>query len=179
MAEPVSEDLKLAHGSGLVELFDFDLSMLGGPIYHFTPKPTGSLGYITFGGVQYFSFPFEFKSANGAEGTLPRMQLTVGAVQNLVFKAALVQYGSLLGMRMTKRVTYAKYLDGAANANSSMHSTPELWICKKLLEQGKESVSFEMALPIDAPNIVFPPGQCLKVASANPYDVYCPGLTRV
>lgn len=180
MTTTISDDLKLNNGSGKVELFDFDLTMFGGPIYHFTPQPCGDLGYVTFGGVQYQQFPFQLSGvSNSAEGSLPRPTLAVGAVSNLVFKAALIQYGSLLGAKVTRRITYAKYLDGASNANSSYHSVAESWFINQVQEHSKTQIVFELALPMDRPNIILPPGQILKVASGNPYDVYAPGMNRI
>lgn len=180
MPTTITEDLKLNRDSGKIELFDLDLTALGGPVYRVTNQPAGDLGYVSFGGQAYYQFPMEFSGvAISTEGSSPRATLRAGTVQNLMLKAALNQYGLLLGMKITRRVTYAKYLDTGSSPNSSYHSVPETWVVSKLVEQNNTSITWECSLPFDMPNVVFPPGQFLKVPSNNPWDCWAPGMNRL
>ena len=101
---------KLNVGSPFVELYSLDATKLGGETYYFTPMTSGG-GLVTFNGVEYSPLPVETEGFEyDGTGKMPRPIIRVSNV-NLTFVAVITTYNDLVGAKLTRRRTYAKYLD--------------------------------------------------------------------
>lgn len=112
MTAPYVDLQDLNQTSGFVELFSLDTTPLGGSVYNFT-NSTSSTGNIVFNGVTYSCLPitsdgWDFTST----GAPPKPTLTVSNVSKTLL-AAVISLGDLVGSKVQRIRTYAKYLDAA------------------------------------------------------------------
>lgn len=168
-------EIRDLHGtSGRVELYTFDATLLGGQIYHLTPHWTSG-GYLSFGGIQYSSFPL---ASDGWElsstGTFPRPTIQVSNVTG-VFLAAVIALGDLVGTKVTRFFTFEQFLNGSQNANDEEHSRKEIYYIEQKLEQTSEAITFQLTSPMDR-SIILPRQQFLR--DDVPGAVWAPGLGR-
>ena len=103
---------KLAPGA-IVELFELDLTPFGGEVLRFHAGTNGLIQNVTWQGSVYTAFPvqatgFEF---NG-QGQAARPRLVVANVVGAI-TALVLQYQDIVGAKVTRRRTLAKYLDDA------------------------------------------------------------------
>lgn len=161
--------------SGLVELYTFDATAIGGAVYHLTPSPAAA-GVITFNGIDYTCFPLSsFGWELSASGTMPRPTIQVSNV-TAAFMAGIVSLGDLVGMKVTRFFTFEKYLDGAPAADPTKKSPTELYFIEQKLSHDAQSITWQLASPIDRANTVLPRRQYLKDQTTN--NVWAPGLSR-
>jgi len=150
--------------SPLVDLFDLELS--DGSILYFHPGVTESLADVIFRDAEspynlrtYTPLPMVIDGLDlSADGSSSRPTLTVANVSTL-FKTALgsFKYDDLVGVRVTHRRTFAKYLVGG-----SAHTTPpvelrsSVYIIDRIASETNTAIVFEMAVPYDLENIKLP-----------------------
>ena len=106
-----SEIQKLAP-SAVIELFELDATSLGDSVYRFHAGTNALSQDIIFAGETYARFPVELDGFEvSGNGQLPRPKIRVanlsGAISFLV-----ITLGDLIGAKVTRRRTLAKYLDG-------------------------------------------------------------------
>lgn len=166
---------ELNQSSGIVELYDFDATNIGGGVYHLTPYPIDG-GVVYFNGVAYSSFPIASMGwENSASGTAPRPTIQVSNVTG-TFLAAVASLGDLVGMSVTRFYTFEKFLDGAAEEDPTARSRPEYYFVEQKLEHTAQKITWQLASPIDRSNLILPRRQYLKDDVAN--NIYAPGLSR-
>lgn len=104
---------KLNQESPLVELFTLDCTQLGGAAYNFTPH-FGEGGVLYFNSTAYQSIPiisdgWEMTSS----GAQPRPTLSLSNVNNVLLNAV-ITLGDIVGAKVTRIRTMAKFLDEAS-----------------------------------------------------------------
>lgn len=161
MSNIALEAIKLSHSARL-ELYVLDLTPLGGAIHRFAPY-TNELGQaVTWQGHQFTPMPIQatgFKRS--ASGAFPRPRLSVsnvlGSLQGLVR-----QYGNLLGARITRKGTHARFLDavnfaaGNAQADPLAEYPDEIWQIDRTLERNHLVIAWELVNPVDLPGVLLP-----------------------
>ncbi|MDP4299933.1 phage head spike fiber domain-containing protein [Leptothrix discophora] len=97
-----------------VELYQIDLTSRGGSVLFLSPNVTDA-GAVVFNGNTYTPMPITMSAPRvGTTGTLPQPQLSVGVTESALVRAALVAYGDLAGVPVTRFSTRTKYLDEAS-----------------------------------------------------------------
>lgn len=110
MSSVASEVTKLSP-SAEIELFELDVTELGGAVHHFHNGRNGLLQPVVWRSVTYTCWPiqasgFEMKS----DGPMPRPRLRIGNVDGMI--GVLVrQYRKLKGAKLIRRRTLVRYLD--------------------------------------------------------------------
>ncbi len=167
----------------LVELFTLDTSMLTniygvagtGSVYNWT---AGSLNgaSVSFGGVVYAPMPIETAGFEwNGQGKLPRPTLKVANISGLA-TGLVIEYGDMLGARVTRLRTFAKFLDGKPTADSSAHYEPDEFRVDRKSVQNKHYVEWELAADFDQQNIRLPKRQVLRDACSETYRVFAAGF---
>lgn len=97
--------------SAIIELFELDLTALGGDVYYFHAGSNGLTQNIQWQGQVYTAYPVK---AQGFEytvnGQLPRPRLFVSNAFGTI-TSILLAYNNMLGAKITRKRTLAKYLD--------------------------------------------------------------------
>lgn len=108
--EITSEIQKLAV-SAVIELFELDATAIGDSVYRFHAGTNGLSNDVVFGGLTYTRFPIEAEGFEiSGNGQLPRPKLRVANVSGAISFLVLT-FGDLIGAKLTRRRTLAKYLD--------------------------------------------------------------------
>ena len=168
----IKEDIQVLNvGSGLVDLYDIDLSAFDpGNTVHITPM-TSAGTKITFGGVVYDPLPIEAEGfAYPGNGQMPRPTIKVSNI-NLTFTSLVDQLNDLIGAKVTRRRTYAKYLDGAPEADSSAQFPSEVYFIERKVRQNKFLIEWELKASVDVENVLIPKGQVLDICQHR-YRIY-------
>lgn len=108
----VAELLQQLDTGALIELFSISTVPIGGTdVFRFHSGTNKLNGDVVWQGVTYTMFPIQ---ADGFEksikGTLPRPRLLVANVSGLI-TPILTAYDDLVGASVTRKVTFARYLD--------------------------------------------------------------------
>lgn len=109
----IQQDIRSLDAMALVELFELDATSAGGSIMRFHNGKSGLGTDVVWQGNTYTAFPIEATGFDfSGKGQLPRPNLRVANVTGLL--GALVRtYQDLLGCKLTRKRTLAKYLDSA------------------------------------------------------------------
>lgn len=109
----ITQDIQSLRPGDLVELFELDATALGGTLLRFNAGTNKLRSPVIWQGNTYVPLPID---ASGFEfsgkGQLPRPTLKVANIGGLV-TAQLRDFNDLLGAKVTRRRTLAKYLDAA------------------------------------------------------------------
>lgn len=107
----IETDVQKLEPGAIVELFELDLTPFGSDLLRFHAGTNGLLANVTWNGNVYTRFPvaasgFEFTG----QGQSPRPKLMVSNIAGAI-TALVLQYEDLVGAKVTRRRTLAKYLD--------------------------------------------------------------------
>lgn len=163
-----SEIQKLAP-SAVIELFVLDLSLFGqGPV-RFHAGTNALLQRVVWQGHAYEAFPiqvegFEF---NGG-GQVPRPRLRVANVTGSI-TALVLSYQDLVGARITRKRTLAKYLD-AVNFEGGLNPTADpmaefaddVYCVDRKSRETREVVELELAASFDLEGVSLPRRQIVQ-----------------
>jgi phage-related protein len=129
----IKQDIQSLSPGALIELYAFDPTALGGSLTYFHAGTNGLRASIVWQGVTYNPWPVE---ASGFEfsgrGQLPTPHIKLANIGGLA-SALVVAYGDLVGAKITRKRTFAKYIDAvnfpagylaATTASASTASTP-------------------------------------------------------
>lgn len=110
MTVPRSEIQTCTPGT-VIELFELDATALGGSIFRFHNGLNFNKSDIVWQGNTYLRYPVQASGFEmSSKGVLPRPKLTVANISNAV-AAEVRAYGDLVGAKVTRKRTLAKFLD--------------------------------------------------------------------
>jgi phage-related protein len=115
MSDKISSDINNFEPGDIIELFELDISTGSAPstsaIFRWHPGVNEHLQEIVWQGNRYSAFPIE---AEGFEfsgtGTIPKPLVTIANITS-VLSGYLTSYDDLVGAKLTRKRTLAKYLD--------------------------------------------------------------------
>lgn len=110
---------------------------------------------ITWQGNVYEPWPFEangFEMSSGGNAT-PRMRIS--NIDGLVTSMCIL-YDDIIGARVNRHRTFAKYLDGMPDADPNEHFPLEIWIVEQKLTETNEFVDFELSSALNFDGVQLP-----------------------
>lgn len=122
--ETLSETTK-AEQSAKVDLWEFDLTAIGGERFFFCNEPNEKGEPLTWQGRQYEPYPIQVQDfeMNG-KGASPRPNLVVANLFGLVTGMA-EDLQSLVGASVVRHQVYSKFLDAVNFSNGNPDADPE------------------------------------------------------
>lgn len=166
----IRADIQSLAASAIVELFELDAMLLGAPSKLYFHAGTNELGTaVVWQGVSYVTLPIE---ASGFEwsgkGQIPRPKVRLANTDGL-FGALVAQYASLLGAKVTRRKTLAKFLD-AVNFSGGVNPTAdptqsfpdEIYFIDRKAVENPVYIEFELASALDLPGVMLPRRQFIS-----------------
>lgn len=153
----------------IVELFEVDLTPFGGEVLRFHAGTNQLLANVVWQGNTYTAFPvqatgFEF---NG-QGQAPRPKLLVANVVGAI-TALVLQYQDIVGAKVTRIRTLAKYLDavnfpGGVNpsADPSAEFPRDVFYVDRKATETNEVVEFDLAPAMDVTGVMLPRRQVVQ-----------------
>lgn len=163
-------DVQRLEPGAIVELYELDTTVIGGAdIFRFTPHGPNELGNdIVFAGQTYVRFPIEASGfERSGQGQLPRPTIRAANVTGLMGAIAL-SLGDLVGAKLTRTRTFARYLDavnfGAGNpqADPTQYLDREIWYVDRKSAENKVLIEWELAAAFDLSGIKLPRRQIVQ-----------------
>ena len=165
----LAENTQRLEPGAIVELFEVDLTPFGGEVLRFHAGTNQLRQNVVWQGNTYTAFPvqasgFEF---NG-QGQNPRPKLVVANVLGSI-TALVLQYQDIVGARVTRKRTLAKYLDavnfpGGVNptADPSAEFPNDVFYVDRKAGETNEVVEFELAAAMDMTGVMLPRRQVVQ-----------------
>lgn len=167
--ETITSELQKVAPSSIIELFQLDATSFGGEIYYFHAGTNNLTANVVWQGNTYNAFPvqitgFEFTG----KGQLPRPTMAVSNVTSII-TTLVMAYDDLLGAKVTRIRTMAKYLDAvnfAGGVNPTADSTAEfprdIYFIERKVSENKQVVEFELAASFDVQGVKLPRRQIIQ-----------------
>lgn len=161
MTNPIQSDLQSLHPSALVELFVLDASAMGAALIYFHAGTNGLMQPVIWQGNIYQPYPIKVEGFElTGKGTLPQPTMTVSNVGGLI-SALVMQHDDLVGAKLTRKRTFARYLDGAADANPYAGFDDDVWWVHQKTSENKNAVQFTLASVLDVAGVTLPGRQVI------------------
>ncbi len=163
-----SEIQKLAP-SAVIELFVLDLALFGqGPV-RFHAGTNALRQRVVWQGLAYDAFPLEVEGFEfNGNGQVPRPRLRVANVTGAI-TALVLTYQDLVGAKITRKRTLAKYLDavnfeGGINptADPTAEFADDIYYIDRKSRESRDVVEFELAASFDLEGVSLPRRQIVQ-----------------
>ncbi len=167
--QTITSEIQKLEPSAIIELFVLDASAFGGDVLRFHAGTNGLRQNLVWQGNTYTAFPVRASGFDmSGNGQLPRPKLQVANVTGAITLLVLT-YDDLLGAKITRKRTLAKYLDAAnfpGGTNPSADATAEFpddvfFIDRKVTET-RDIVEFELAAAFDVAGVQLPRRQIIQ-----------------
>lgn len=136
-----------------VELFEADLTPLGGTTFYFHNYTYGSL---FFQGNEYEPYPIRIEGLEyKTNGTLPEPHVFLSNVGSQI-SALLRAYGDCLGAKITRRLTLFEYLDDQPGADPTQEWPPDIYFIEQRASETNSEVEFVLKSAADIQNKQLP-----------------------
>lgn len=168
-ATTITSEIQKLGPSAVIELFVLDLSLFNQGVVRFHAGTNELLRQVVWQGNIYEPYPivvegFEFTG----NGQSPRPKLRVANVKGTI-TALILSYQDLIGARITRKRTLAKYLDGvnfASGTNPMADATAEfaddVFFVDRKSKETREVVEFELAASFDLEGVSLPRRQIVQ-----------------
>ena len=165
----IESDVQKLNPGQLVELFELDPTSIGGSIVRWHSGVNGLGNNIVWQGNTYSRFPVEAQGfSKTGKGTMPRPSIRVANVSGLIGAMAR-ELSDLVGAKVIRRRTFAKYLDainypGGVNpsADPNVGFPDEIWFVDRKAAENGVFIEFELAAAFDVAGVKLPRRQCIQ-----------------
>lgn len=158
---PVNANLLLEasslNPSSIIDLFQLDLGLVNGPIlyFHAGNQKTSNVD-IRYKGQDYAAWPVQTDGLQWTTtGTQPRPTVTFSNVLG-TFTQLNLQYTGLVGCKVTRTRTFARFLDGQPGADGAAHFPAESWVINRKTNETRTVCTYELANPMDFEDLQLP-----------------------
>jgi len=164
----ISKELRSLSPSSMIVLYEIDTTPVGGIIYKFHNGFNELSGNIIWDGDPYNYFPVEAEGFEfSAKGQLPRPTLRISNINGLL-GAIVRNYNDLIGLKVTRIRTFAKYLDAVNFAEGNIYADhtaklpDDIYYIDRKSTENKIMIEFELAAAFDITNIKLPRRQIIQ-----------------
>jgi lambda family phage minor tail protein L len=156
--------------SSMMEFFVLDMTNLpGGTVSYFHAGTNKMTQPVVWQGKTYVALPVEATGFDiSTKGALPRPRIKVANV-NGMFSALVVANADLIGCKVTRKRTFAKYLDAVnfptgvnATADPSQFFPDDTWIVDMKMAENKYVVEWELSSSLDVQGVKLPFRQIIQ-----------------
>lgn len=165
----LTTDIQSLAGEALIELFVVDAMALGGTLSRFHAGTNELKTPIVWQGNTYQPMPIEVTGFEyTGKGKLPRPTMRTQNVDGLI--GALVDtYDDMIGAIVTRKRTFAKYLDAVnftigsnSNADPTAAFPDDVYAVNRKVSHTKLAIEFELASSFDIHGVKLPRRQILQ-----------------
>lgn len=165
----ISAEIQKLEPSAIIELFELDASSIGGDVLRFHAGTNSLTQPVVWQGNTYTPYPVQASGFDySGNGQLPRPKMRVanltGAISLLV-----LTYDDLLGAKVKRRRTLAKFLDavnfpGGVNsyADPTAAFPDDIFQIDRKSSENREVVEFELAAAFDVAGVMLPRRQIIQ-----------------
>jgi lambda family phage minor tail protein L len=169
----IASDVQKAELGNIIFLYEIDLSDLGTDRgLFFTPVINDDYTPIDFNNRSYTPIEMEADGWEVSTGEqLPRPRIRVSNA-TLSFLGFVLTYDDLVGAKLIRRRTLAKYLDGAPEANPNAEFAQDIFVIHQKTQHTKRFIEFELAAYMDFEGIRIPKRQIIRDYCTHSYRVW-------
>jgi len=170
MTTPITAEIQSLSPSAIMEFFVLDMSNFeGGGVARFHAG-TNKLQYpVWWQGVEYLPLPVEAEGFDVVtKGTLPRPKIRVANISGL-FSAEVRQHDDLIGCKVTRKRTFARYLDAVnfpggvnADADPNQFLPDDIWFVDRKTAENRYVIEWELASAFDVQGVMLPFRQVIQ-----------------
>lgn len=173
----IATEIQSLASSAPVELFVLDTTNLqGGTLMHFHAGTNRLSQPVLWQGQSYTPLPIEAEGFDKTiKGTLPRPKLRIANL-NGMFSSEVREHDDLVGCKVTRKKTYARYLDainfpGGINpdADPNQYLPDELWFIDRKVSENRYMIEWELASAFDLNGVQLPNRQVIQNACSWRY----------
>lgn len=152
----IIQSLQSLAPEAVLSLYELDATMLGeAEVLYFHNGTNGVNENIVWQGNTYSPLPiivtgFEFTG----EGSPPRPSLNIANVGGWL-SIMVHEYSDLVGAKLTRRRTLARYLDGHESAGN-VELPPDVFFINRKVQQTENAIEFELTSSLDLDGVEFP-----------------------
>lgn len=167
--QTITSEIQKLEPSAIVELFEVDASGIGGTVLRFHAGTNGLSQTVFWQGNAYTPYPVQASGFDfSGTGQLPRPKLQVANITGAI-TALVLNYDDMLGAKVTRRRTLAKYID-AVNFPSGTNPTadptaefaPDIFFIDRKASETRDMVEFELAAAFDLSGVQLPRRQIIQ-----------------
>lgn len=159
----IEGDIQKLNPGALVELFVLDATPVGGVINYFHAGTNGLASSVVWQGNVYQPWPIQARGfERSSMGKLPRPTLTISNVNGIIGAIAR-DFSDLLGAKVTRKRTFAKYLDAAnfpgnvnPTADPSAAFPDDVFYVDQKTTENKFTIEFALAAKMDLQGVGIP-----------------------
>jgi lambda family phage minor tail protein L len=150
--------------SALMEFFILDTSnLVGGGIARFHAGTNELQTSVWWQGYEYLPLPVEAEGFDvNTKGAAPRPRIRVANIDGL-FSAEVRQNDDLIGCKVIRKRTFAKYLDARnfksgtnPSADPNQYLADDIWFVDRKVSENKYLIEWELASAFDVQGVMLP-----------------------
>lgn len=165
----IAAEIQSLSPSSLIELFVLDFSNIaGGTVAYFHAGTNGLRQSVVWQGNSYAALPIEASGFDiSTRGALPRPIIQVANINGL-FSGLVQSYDGLIGAKITRKRTFARFLDavnfpnGNPFADPSQYLPDDLWFIERKTTENKYIIEWELSCPFDVQGVTLPARQIIQ-----------------
>lgn len=175
--DSIQSEIQKLEPSAIIELFELDATALGLPDVLRFHAGTNQLNQnIVWQGNSYTRYPLEVSGFDYiGDGSIPRPKMRVSNALSAI-TALLLAYKDLLGAKVTRKRTLAKFLDAAnfdggvnVSADPTAQFPDDIFVIDRKTGENREVVEFELTTSFDLAGIQLPRRQIIQNVCAWKY----------
>jgi lambda family phage minor tail protein L len=154
-------------------LFRLDATKAKASVYYFTQASKNGAG-VSFGGQVYAPIDIvvsDFKTNAGGVLPTPKMQI---ANSDTVIQGLVNNYGDLCGCEVRRIRTFARFLDGAPEADGTSFVGPDVFRIERKSDENKNFIEWELSAAIDQEGKMLPGRQYIRDICTQRYRIWDP-----
>lgn len=167
--QAITSEIQKLEPSAIIEMFELDATAFGGDLLRFHAGTNGLRQNLVWQGNTYTAFPVQASGFDmSGNGQLPRPKLQVANVTGAITLLVLT-YDDLLGAKVTRKRTLAKYLDavnfpGGTNptADATAEFNDDVFFIDRKATETRDVVEFELAAAFDVAGVQLPRRQIIQ-----------------
>lgn len=172
----VKEDVQKLDPGPILEFWELNASAIGGGVVRFQGMQDGK---VWWQGQDYDAWQIQGEGFSRTTDQQPTPKLCVGNLDGSISLLCLT-YDDLVGATITRRRTFARYLDavnfpeGNPSADPAEEFLPEVWFIERKSGETREAVEFELSSALDFLGVKLPRRQI--IANQCPWEYrgpYC------
>jgi lambda family phage minor tail protein L len=163
MTTEIAAETQKLTPNALIELFTLDTTVIGfSSIDYFFAGTDANREPIVFQNITYDPWPLEVTGYEfTGQGTVPQPQFTISNIGGVVSATAL-QLNDLVGAKVTRIRTFAKFLDNQPTADPTQMFVPDIYYVNRKVSEDATSVVFELTTAFDVVGLQLPSRQILQ-----------------
>lgn len=163
----IRQDVQRLAPGALIEMFEIDATALGGEIEYFHPGTNAGLQPVVWQGNTYTPWAMHvdgFEFTGRGQWPTPRISMSNFAGEMTI---RCVAFDDLIGAKLTRRRTFAKYLDGQPGADPNAGYPDDVYSVERKLGETRAAVEWELSTPMDVEGVLIPKRQVLLTCQSQ------------